>query len=136
MKNINETLINSTSVPTTQSPRSHGHTFEDDFLGYILVLFAGVTYSLTQITQKVKLKEYDTLILNFYGGMILAMVSLILSLSTEKMTFPLGILLDIISRGRKLRTTLLKTRKSSCVTARGAPPAAYLSIVCHDWGRG
>ena len=55
-----------------------------------------------QITQKVKLKDYNSLILNFYGGMILAMVSLILSLSTEDMTFPLGIFLDIFARGRKL----------------------------------
>ena len=92
---VNETLINSTAVPTFHQPKPYSHTFEDDFLGYVLVIIAGVTFSLAQITHKVKLKEYDTLILNFYGGIIATTIPLILSLSTENMAFPSGTFLDI-----------------------------------------
>ena len=92
---VNETLINSTAVPTFHQPKPYSHTFEDDFLGYVLVITAGVTFSLAQITHKVKLKEYDTLILNFYGGIIATTIPLILSLSTENMAFPSGTFLDI-----------------------------------------
>ena len=95
--NRNETLINSTAVPTFHQPKPYSHTFEDDFLGYVLVIIAGVTFSLAQITHKVKLKEYDTLILNFYGGIIATTIPLILSLSTENMAFPSGTFLDISS---------------------------------------
>ena len=94
----NDTSINSTAVPTFHPPKPYSHAFEDDFLGYILVIIAGVTLSLSQITQKVKLKEYDTLILNFYGGMIATTIPLILSLSTENMAFPLSNFLHIIPR--------------------------------------
>ena len=68
--NRNETVVNSTAVPTFHQSKPYSHTFEDDFLGYVLVIIAGVTFSLAQITHKVKLKEYDNLILNFYGGII------------------------------------------------------------------
>ena len=84
----NETLINSTAVPTFHQPKPYSHTFEDDFLGYVLVIIAGVTFSLAQITHKVKL------ILNFYGGIIATTIPLILSLSTENMAFPSGTFLD------------------------------------------
>ena len=86
---LNTTDSNNSTIVPTDDPNVGG-SFEEEVLGYILALTAGLCLTFGQTVHKAKLQKYNSLVLNFYAGFVGLVTPFILSVATEDMTFPSG----------------------------------------------
>ena len=90
-ENIHESYVtsdpNETNITTVQPilPEDDGL---DEVFGYIMAATAGVVISFANILIKFRLQEVSPSHLNFYAGVLGTIIPLIISLSTENITFP------------------------------------------------
>ena len=82
------TSFNETNVTSTVLPDLEPDDGLDEVFGYIMAAVAGVSISFGNILIKFRLQEVSASHLNVYCGAMGTIIPLIISLSTENITFP------------------------------------------------